>query len=177
MEAHLETSVETKIPFYNVVNIFLPGLTLVGAVILLFLKDVESIVATVSKLDSTGLEVLISVSCFAIAYEVGYILFRLGAIVIEPILKKMCGWTPYDQFVAAQKAGAKSLDMLSREYAYVRTHIALFLVFAIATGLSKHWWLLGASVVGILLLLLTARGHIKKIGTTIKKYIESTPTK
>jgi len=169
----LETTVETKIPFYNVVNIFLPGLTFVGSVVLLFLDKVKEIVTTLSGVGSTGLEVLVSVSCFAIAYEVGYIIFRFGAIAVEPLLKRLFGWTPYEQFIAAQKAGAKSLDTLSREYAYARTQITLFLALAIATGISEHWGLLGVSIGCVLLFALTARGHIKKIAVTTMKYTKA----
>lgn len=168
----MEASVETKVPFYNIVNILLPGLTLVGSVILLFLREIESIITMLSGIGSAGLEVLMSISCFAIAYEVGYVLFRFGAIAIEPLLKKIFGWTSYEQFVAAQKAGAKSLAMLSREYAYARTHIALFIALAIATGISKHWYLMSATIICVLLFAITARGHMKKIAATVKKYNE-----
>lgn len=169
----METSAETKIPFYNVVNIFLPGLTFVGAVLLLFLDKIKTVVTVLSGVGSTGLEVLVSVSCFAIAYEVGYIIFRFGAIAIEPLLKRLFGWTPYEQFVTAKKAGAKSLDMLSREYGYARTQITLFIALAIAAGVSGQWALLGVSIACILLFTLTARGHIKKISITAKKYNET----
>ena len=169
----METSVETKIPFYNVINIFLPGLAFVGSIVLLFLDEVKTIVVAFSDLGSAGLEILISASCFAIAYEIGYIIFRIGAIAIEPLLKRLFGWTPYEQFVDAEKTGAKSLDMLSREYAYARTQITLFIALAIATGVSKHWGFLSVSIICILLFVLTARGHMKKIATTTKIYIES----
>ena len=168
----METTLETKIPFYNVVNIFLPGLAFVGSVVLLFPDKVRSVTLTLLEAGSAGLEVLVLICCFAIAYEVGYIIFRFGAVVVEPLLKKLFGWTPYEQFVAAQKAGAKSLNMLSREYAYSRTQITLFIALAGATGISKHWGLLFISIICAILFVLTARGHMKKIAITVKKYAE-----
>lgn len=173
----MEASLETRVPFYSIVNIFLPGLTLVGSLVLLFLDKVKDLASTLLDIGSAGLEVIVSIACFAIAYEVGYIVFRFGAIAIEPLLKMLFGWTPYDQFVAAQKAGAKSLSMLSREYAYARTHIALFFILAIATGISKQWCFFGISIACILLFSFTARGHMKKIATTTKKFTEVTPIK
>lgn len=163
---------ETKVPFYNIVNIFLPGLVFIGSCIMMFVDEIKAIVDSITVLDNIGLEVLITVSCFAIAYEVGYIIFRLGAVFIERILKKVFGWAPYDRFVAAKKAGAeKSLDMLSREYGYARTQITLFILLSIITGLKTHWILLGICVLCVVLFSLTARGHIKKTITTVNKYL------
>jgi len=163
---------ETKVPFYNIVNIFLPGLVFIGSFILLFLNETKILVDSVVSLDSIGLEVLITVSCFAIAYEIGYIIFRLGAVLIEPILKKIFGWAQYERFVAAKKAGAeKSLEMLSREYGYARTQITLFIFLSIVIGIKMHWVLLGVCVLCVVLFTLTARGHIKKTITTVDKYL------
>jgi len=162
---------ETKVPFYNIVNIFLPGLVFIGSCVLLFLNETKELVDSVVSLDSVGLEVLITVSFFAIAYEIGYIIFRFGAALIEPILKKLFGWAQYERFVAAKKAGAeKSLEMLSREYGYARTQITLFIFLSIVIGIKMHWILLGVCVLCVLLFTLTACGHIKKTITTVDKY-------
>jgi len=163
---------ETKVPFYNIVNIFLPGLVFIGSCILLFLNETKILVDSVASLDSVGLEVLITVSCFAIAYEIGYIIFRLGAALIEPILRMLFDWAPYDRFVAAKKAGAeKSLEMLSREYGYARTQITLFVLLSILIGIRMHWILLGVCVLCVVLFTMTARGHIKKTITTVDKFL------
>jgi len=163
---------ETKVPFYNIVNIFLPGLVFIGSFILLFLNETKELANSVVSLDNIGLEVLITVSCFATTYEIGYIIFRIGAVMIEPILKKLFGWAIYDHFVEAKKMGAeKSLEMLSREYGYARTQITLFVFLSIITGIKKHWILLGVCVLCVVLFLFTARGHIKKTITTVNKYL------
>lgn len=165
---------ETKVPFYNIVNIFLPGLVFIGSCILLFLDETKVFVDSVTALGSTGLEVLITVSCFAIAYEVGYFIFRLGAVGIEPILKKLFGWTDYKEFIAAGKTGEKAykkLDMLSQEYGYSRTQITLFIALAVLTGVKTHWWIMGVCIFFVILFVLTARGHMIKIQTAVVQYL------
>lgn len=168
----METLLETKIPFYNLVNVFLPGLAFVGSLVLQFPEKVRSLAIIFLDAGSTGLEVLVLISCLAIAYEIGYIIFRFGAIAVEPLLKKLFGWTSYDRFVAAQKCGAKSLSTLSREYAYTRTQITLFVALAGVFALSKRWVFMVISVLCVLLFVLSARGHIKKIAVTVKEFSE-----
>ena len=165
---------ETKVPFYNIVNVFLPGLILIGSCMMLFLDDTKELVGRVTILDSTGFEVLITASCFAIAYEVGYVIFRLGAVAIEPALKKMFGWADYKDFIAAGKANENAhdkLEMLSREYGYARTQITLFLALVALTGTCGKWWLMTVCLLCVALFTLTARGHIKKIQIVMKQYL------
>jgi hypothetical protein len=165
---------ETKVPFYNVVNVFLPGLVLLGSCVLLFLDEVKALVQAVTNLGSTGLEVLVTVSLFAIAYEVGYIIFRIGSAVIEPLLKKMFGWAEYSDFIAAGKTSEKAhdkLEMLSREYGYARTQITLFIALAVLTGVRTQWWFMVVCIFCVGLFTLTARGHMKKTQKAVKQYL------
>jgi len=167
---------ETKVPFYHIVNIFLPGLILMGSCVLLFHNEVKVLVNAVADFGSTGLEVLVTVSLFAIAYEVGYIIFRLGAVIIEPVLKKMFGWADYNDFIAAGKTSEKAydkLDMLSREYGYARTQIALFFLLAILTGVCKHWWIMTICILCVILFIISVRGHMKKTQSAVSKYLAS----
>ena len=165
---------ETKVPFYNIVNIFLPGMILIGSCVLLFLDEVRNLAKAVTDLGSTGLEVLVTVSLFAVAYEVGYIVFRLGAAAIEPILKKMFGWAEYKDFISAGKTSERAynkLNMLSREYGYARTQITLCITLAVLTGLCQHWWLMGCCILCVVLFVLSARGHMKKTQSAVSEYL------
>ena len=165
---------EIKAPFYNLVNIFMPGLVFIGSCILLFLNEMKSIVGTITGIGNTGFDVIVTVSCFAIAYEVGYILFRLGAVFIEPILRRMFGWSDYNDFIAVGKTSEnayKKLDMLSREYGYARTQILLFVVLSILTGIRAHWWIMGICICCIVLFAATACGHMKRLQKAVKKYL------
>lgn len=162
---------ELKVPFYNVVNILLPGLAFIGICAFLFLDKIKVFVLAITTLGSAGLEMLLTVAFLAITYEVGYIIFRLGDVMIEPVLKKMFGWAEYKDFVAAQKAGAKSLEIFSREYGYARTQITLFIALAIVFGLEAQWGFLTVCVLCVMLFVLTARSHIKKTITTVNEYL------
>jgi len=163
---------EAKVPFYSIINILVPGLIFIGAGVFAFFDDVAEMVARIAALDNVGFEILLTVASLAVAYEIGYIIFRLGAAIIEPLLKKMFGWATYEKYVEARKAGAKSLDMLSREYGYSRTHISLFLALAILMGLQKHWILMGVCIVFVLLFVLSARSYIKKTIDTVNVYLQ-----
>ena len=141
---------------------------------LLFLDKVKAFVQAVTNLGSTGLEILVTVSLFAIAYEAGYIMFRFGTVAIEPILKKAFGWADYDDFLAAGKAGKKEydkLDMHSREYGYALTHIMLFIVLAILTGTRTHWWVMGGCIVCVILFVLSIRVHMIQMQKAVKQYL------
>ena len=156
---------ETKVPFYNIVNIFLPGLVLLGSSVLLFLDEVKTLVHSITNLGSTGLEIL-----------VGYIIFRLGSAAIEPLLKKMFGWVEYSDFIAAGKTSEKAhdkLEMLSREYGYARTQITLFIALTVLTGVRTQWWFMFVCILCVGLFTLTARGHMKKTQKAVKQYLRA----
>jgi hypothetical protein len=165
---------ETKVPFYNIVNIFLPGLVLLGSCVYLFLDEVKALAQAVTNLGSTGLDVLVTVSLFAIAYEIGYIIFRFGATAIEPLLKKLFGWAEYSDFIAAGKTSVNAhdkLEMLSREYGLARTQITLFITLATLSVVRMQWWLLGVCVACLILFMLTVRDHMKKTQDAVKQYL------
>ena len=167
---------ETKVPFYNIVNIFLPGLVLVGSIVLLFLNEVKELTKLITGLGSAGLEVLVTVSLFAIAYEFGYIVFRLGSAIIEPLLKIMFGWANYNDFIAAGKTSAKAydkLEMISREYGYARTQITLFITLALLAGIRTQWWIMGICIACLVLFIVTARGHMKRIQKAVNQYLDA----
>ncbi|MDR0696328.1 MAG: hypothetical protein LBF68_02115 [Christensenellaceae bacterium] len=170
---------EAKVPFYNIVNIFLPGLVLIGSCVLLFLDEVKTLVDKVTNIGSAGLEVLITVSLFAIAYEVGYIMFRLGSAIVEPILKKTFGWADYNDFIKAGKSSDKAhdkLETLSREYAFARTQVMLFIALAVLTGIRMQWWFMGICVAVAVLFVCTARGHMKRTQKAVTQYLTAPTT-
>jgi len=165
---------EIKVPFYNIVNIFLPGLVLIGSAALLFLDNVKELVIKITDIGSAGLEVLVTVSLFAIAYEVGYIVFRLGSVAVEPILKKMFGWVDYNDFIKAGKTSEKAhekLEMLSREYGFAVTQIMLFIALAVLTGVQTQWWFMGISIAVVVLFGATARGHMNRTKKAVAQYL------
>jgi len=164
---------ETKVPYYSIVNIFLPGLVLTGICGLLFFNEIRALADMVTELGNTGLEVLVTVSLFAVTYKVGYIIFRVGAIIVEPILKKMFGWADYKDFIAAGKTSEtayEKLEMLSREYGYARTQITLCVTIVVLAIIRGEWWLIVCGVLCAVLFVFTAHGYMKKIQTAVPEY-------
>jgi hypothetical protein len=86
----------------------------------------------------------------------------------------MFGWAEYKDFITAGKTSEKAhqkLEMLSREYGYTRTHLTLFMVRALLTGIQTHWWIMGACILFVVLFTITARGHIKKTQDAVNHYL------
>lgn len=133
---------EIKIPFYNIVNMFLTGLALIGGCFLIFfdslmeLLENETFTAFFAKI-SAGPEILLTVCAFATAYELGLIVNRLGSVLLEPLLK-VTKLIPFDddykKFNVRKKA-YPIMSTLSREYALSRTGVSLFLIL---TALACH---------------------------------------
>ena len=71
-----------------------------------------------------------------IYYFMGFIISRIGSLVIEPILKKFgfLKFAPYQDFVNASKANSK-IDTLSTANNYVRSLLTSALLFPVIGGL------------------------------------------
>ncbi|MCL2080412.1 MAG: hypothetical protein FWH17_11430 [Oscillospiraceae bacterium] len=169
---------ETKVPFYNMVNILLPGVAFISACLLMFFDMIKIIAIHITNLESLGLEVLLTFATLAISYEVGYIIFRLGSTLIGPILRKLYKFYPYEKYVDAKKAGANKLSELSREFAYARTRITLFFLLTIVaiinlfrTGSNIYWVLIITFFICVSLFMLATYTYVKKIKTNIDKYL------
>jgi len=167
---------DIKIPLYNILNIFLPGLILIVTCVFLFFSEARTLAEAVGDIGSTGFEIVVTVSLFAVAYKIGYIVFKIGAIAIEPLLKRMFWWTDYNLFVAAGKTSEKAhdkLETLSREYGYVRTQIALCAVLALLAGIRGQWWLLICCVFCVILFTISVHGHMRKIHLAVTEYMST----
>ena len=109
--------IDSKIPFYNLINILFTGLVFLGACLLLYWSKIQEYIAAAFNDYGVGFEVFITLALIAIAYEVGYVIFRVGGTLLEPIIKKWDKRLPYTDFVAAEKEYGK-LTELSREYGF-----------------------------------------------------------
>jgi hypothetical protein len=164
---------ETKISLYTLINVFMPGFALIGTLIIMFHDSVNAVIDMLNCVNNGYIEFVLGVSTIAISYELGYIVFRSGALFIEPILKKVFGWTEYKAFLQAQKTNKDAndkLDMLSREYGYSRTQIMLFIIISVLLCVKQHWLLLLCSVGIIAVFVLTARSKIIQINKSVEVY-------
>lgn len=155
---------ETKIPFYNIVNMLLTGFVFIGCCVIVYNDIFMSASYTFYKLDFCP-EIIITTIAFAVIYEVGFIINRVGSIIIEPILIKRRA-IPFDHNYKGFndcKNQYPILEILSREYAFSRTSLALFLI---TTGLGAHqkqWNLALIFFVIAILFYLSCRKHAKRI--------------
>lgn len=127
---------EAKIPFYNLLNMFLTGLIFTGCCILMFdnqiLAFIKSDFFELIKEMNFGLETIITISFCAIIYEFGFIINRIGSL-LENILKYIKA-IPFDSDYKKFNEKKKQfliMETLSREYALSRTSMTLFLLLTI----------------------------------------------
>lgn len=135
---------EIKIPFYNLLNMLLTGLIFTGCCIVLFngqiLEFVKSDFFQSMKEVNVGLETVITTSVFAIIYEIGLIINRIGSL-LENLLKKCPALLPFDNdytIFNKKKKHFSILEILSREYALSRTSMTLFLAMTILSCFQLH---------------------------------------
>lgn len=124
---------EIKLPLYNLLNMLLTGFIFIGGCSVLFPENVVGILncGIFQKL-GTGPEIILVSCVFAIAYETGMIINRIGSVVIESVMKKF-SLIPFDGDYAKFNKYKKFypiMEVLSREYALYRTSVTLFGILA-----------------------------------------------
>lgn len=145
---------EIKVPFYNILNMFLTGLVFIGGCFIIFPDIAVAIFnSDIIKNLGAGPEIVITVCTFAVAYEVGLIINRIGSVVLEPLLKR-AKLIPFNDNYALfnqKKKEYSIMSTLSREYALSRTGVALFLSLLILSAITVKWSLvfICAIIVGI----------------------------
>lgn len=125
---------EIKVPFYNILNMLLTGLVFVGGCIFIFPDKASTMLSSdIVKNLGAGPEIIVVVCVFAVVYEIGLIINRIGSVVLEPFLKS----TNFIQFnddytlFNQKKKEYPIMSTLSREYALSRTGAVLFLLLLI----------------------------------------------
>ena len=120
---------EVKIPFYNILNMLLTGLVFIAA-FLFILPDCQmsgevvefgNLIISLPDVISTGL-------FFAVPYEIGLVIDRVGSVALERALKGMKCIPADMDYVLFNKTKEKYpiMNVLSREYALSRTGMVLF---------------------------------------------------
>lgn len=163
---------ETKVPFYNVLNMLLIGLILIVGVCLAFPDLAINLIANDVVVGlSAGGNVILTAFVFAVAYEVGYLINRLGSVVLEELLKKT-KLIPYNDDYRKYNEVKKeypAMDILSREYASSRTNIMLFLIIMLVEAFAKKFILALIAFACVTLFFFSCRKHAKRITTLMNK--------
>lgn len=133
---------ENKIPFYNIVNMLLTGLIFIGVLVSFnFLVIIDFYKAYEIGQINVAFSSIIIFSFFAIIYEIGLIINRLGSL-LENILIYI-KLIPFDDDYKKfndRKKDYPILTTLSREYALSRTSIVLFILIGIITTIKFTCW-------------------------------------
>lgn len=157
---------EVKIPFYNILNMFLTGLVFIGGCVVIFPEYALNVLNhEIIKNLGTGPEIIVTVCTFAIAYEVGLIINRIGSVIIEDFLRWM-KWIPFnDDYVLFNETKKQYpiMSTLSREYALSRTGIVLFLILLILSFYAHNWPIIIACSIITAVYYLSCRKHASKI--------------
>lgn len=123
-----------KIPFYNIVNMFFVGCVFVIFTIPFFIGAIDlDATKKYSEIMSnwTG---IVSVAAIAAMFEIGFIINRLGSIIIEPLYVVLKIWPreKYDVKVSEiSQSNAKFQSMIT-ELNLMRSHIMICLIILIA---------------------------------------------
>ncbi len=159
-----------KIPFYNILNMFLTGFIFMASLASMFLEDCIIILKN-PLVDHfrVSSELIVTFAFCAVIYEIGLIVNRLGSVAMEFFLRKtklIPGHFNYKEY-NKKKNLYPVLDTLSREYALSRTQLTLFLLATIIASFYSMWGH-GATFLCIgVLYFLSCRKHAGKIATLL----------
>ena len=157
---------EVKIPFYNILNMFLTGLVFIGGCVVIFPEYALNVLNhEIIKNLGTGPEIIVTVCAFATAYEIGLIINRAGSVIVEDFLKWR-KWIPFnDDYVLFNETKKQYpiMSTLSREYALSRTGIVLFLLLLILAVIDGRWKIGITCALIVVVYYLSCKKHATKI--------------
>jgi len=157
---------EIKIPLYNILNMFLTGLVFIGGILIIFPEYALTVLNNeVIKSLGTGPEIVITVSVFATAYEIGLIINRAGSVFVEKPLKllKLIPFNDNYTLFNNRKKQYPIMSVLSREYALSRTGITLFFILFVLAFVAHKWPIVIACAAITFIYYLSCRKHSAKI--------------
>ncbi len=154
---------ETKISFYNVLNMFLIGLIFFGCIVIIFFNSISNILKNIT-ITNIGYETLTTIIIFGIIYEIGLIINRISSVIVEEILKKT-KLIIFRDYASYKKAETKIdfLKILSREYALSRNSMTLFFILCLISIFSSKWIFFLIFLGLTFLFFLSLKKHVKKI--------------
>ena len=162
---------EIKVPFYNVLNMFLTGLVFIGGCAMVYPELATGFLKSEVIINlKTSPEIILTVCAFAVAYEVGLIINRIGSVVVEPVLKKIKAIPFDDDYVKYNKKKKEFpiMNTLSREFALSRTGIVLFGILTAAAIYGKKIFFIHVFAATAFVYFLSCRKHAGKIVALMK---------
>jgi hypothetical protein len=139
---------ESKIPFYNLVNMFLIGIVFISGCFIAFKNEMTTAIISAypftTILKEFNFTFIFSVIITTLAYMAGLIINRFSSVVVEEILI-LCKIISnhekdYKRFNDCRKENT-FLYTLSREYGLSRGNFTLWFLLAILFACSTHYLL------------------------------------
>ena len=157
---------ELKVPFYEFLNMLLTGIVFVVGFVVICPEFLLTFLSSeMAQYFSTKSEILIAAGIFAITYEIGLLINRLGSVFLEPMIKKV-KWIEFnDDYVLfnEKKKIHPILTTLSREYASSRTRIVLYFLLDILSFMNLRYWLILVNMGLMIFYYLSCKKYSSKI--------------
>ncbi|MGN0653577.1 MAG: hypothetical protein ACI4KD_01510 [Oscillospiraceae bacterium] len=169
-----------KVPFYEVANMFFTGAAF-SVILILIIADNPSFNSRMSELLILfkDLSVVVSAALLVAMYEIGFILNKIGSVLLGKLLEKSMIWPRenYDISVSQLEEKNSKFKSLNIELHVTRTHIIMYLILCIVSLFFKKWILSAIFlIIGIILLFAGRRTNhfMNRIKEDYRKEIETT---
>ena len=178
-----------KVPFYNIVNMFFVGAVFSLCIGIIFREDITLNWINENEELLSDWSVLISAVLIIAMYEIGFIINRMGSVIIEPLytlspfekrkifkkIKCLRIW-PREEYgidVSTISKANNKFEAMTTELNLMRSHIMMFvIILIISIVLRKIEWII-LSVFLVLLFTLGGRKHNSKINVIRQAEAES----
>lgn len=162
-----------KIPFYNIVNMFFVGVVFsLGLLSLLYMNIPWDWIKENSTILSQW-SILISAIVIVAMYEIGFVINRMGSIIIAPIYERVF-WPKgkYSIDVSEIAQSNPRFQSLITELILMRSHIMMCVILFLIS-LVQHMWWWGVIYLGLILVFtLGGKKHNDKINCIRQDYIK-----
>ena len=134
-----------KVPFYEVANMFFTGAAFT-VVLILIVFDHPDFNNRMSEIISSfkDLSVVMSAAVLVAMYEIGFILNKIGSVLLGKSLEKLKIWPRESYGISVSQLEEKNskFKSLNTELHVTRTHIIMYLILSIISLFFKKWILL-----------------------------------
>ena len=168
-----------KIPFYNIVNMFFVGavFSMCLAILLRSYIPFDWIKENAELLSDWS--VLISAVLLIAMYELGFIINRMGSIIIAPLyshkkLKKFRIWPKENYGIDVSEIAQVNprFQSMITEVNVMRTHILMYMLLSIISLFSPYKWMSLVFLGLVILFVLGGKKHNNKINKIRQRYYE-----
>ena len=161
-----------KIPFYNIVNMFFVGAVFTFFSVVTFYKKIpiDKIISYSDFLSDWS--IIIGVVLLVIMFEFGFIINRMGSIIVAPILSKLKIWKkdPYGIDVSKISQRNQKFQSMITEYVLMRSHIMMFLILLVMSLICLNFILSIFFLSMIVVFIFGGKKHNDKINIIRKHY-------